>query len=119
MIGCLGWNHGEENNIQNISGNMYLYWAIWVCRNDAVFRNTRASNPMQVIFRGTYKISLWALLQKDKDRPHVAWGCRVLEATVMDIFAKYCWLFTNRIEFGQSYGVVCSEIMDNYTHLLM
>jgi hypothetical protein len=33
-------------------GTVSMCWAIWICRNDVVFNNARASTPLHVVFRG-------------------------------------------------------------------
>jgi hypothetical protein len=43
-------------------------------------------------------IRFWSLLQKE-ERPQIKWVCRVLETTIMDIFATNEWNFSNRIQF--------------------
>ena len=78
-------------------GACALCWAIWLCRNDVVFNNTRVSTPMQVVFRRTHWIRFWAQLQKEDDRPQMKWGCRVLETTMMHIFSSNGWNFSNRL----------------------
>jgi hypothetical protein len=45
-------------------GESALCCAIWLSRNDMIFNNTRVVSLMQVIFRGTYWICFWTLLQK-------------------------------------------------------
>jgi hypothetical protein len=32
-------------------GPVSLCWAIWLCNNDVIFNNSRASNPLQFVFR--------------------------------------------------------------------
>jgi hypothetical protein len=74
-----------------------LCWAMWLSRNDVVFDKMWVSNPMQVIFHGMYWIWLWTLLQKVEHRPQIIWRCRMLETTVMEIFASNGWNFSNII----------------------
>ena len=52
---------------------------------------------LQVLFRETYWIRFWALLQKEEKRPPVLEGCRALECLVMEVFASNGWPFSNRI----------------------
>ncbi|PUZ76059.1 hypothetical protein GQ55_1G260500 [Panicum hallii var. hallii] len=55
---------------------------------------------MQVLFRGTYWCRFWALLQKrEEDANEMKAACRMLETSVMQIFAQYGWQFSNRITF--------------------
>jgi hypothetical protein len=41
-----------------------ICWAIWKCRNDIVFKNTKFNSILQVIFRGAYWLRLCAQLQR-------------------------------------------------------
>lgn len=95
---------GVNKNLRNkiLVGTCTLCWAIWLSRNDMVFNNARAVTvtTMQVIFKCTYWIRFWALLQKEEDKPHIMQGCRVLETTIMEVFAKKGWLFGNRLHNG-------------------
>ena len=40
-----------------------LCWAIWRCRIDIIFNNTKYSSFIQVVFRGTYWLRMWAHLK--------------------------------------------------------
>ena len=59
-------------------GACAILWAIWLTRNDITFNCARVSSSLQVLFRGTYWIRFWALLQKEEERPLVLEGCRTL-----------------------------------------
>ena len=59
----------------------------------------RVSSSLQVLFRGTYWIRFWALLQKEEERPLVLEGCRALECSAMEIFVSNGWPFINRIAY--------------------
>ncbi|WVZ55695.1 hypothetical protein U9M48_006322, partial [Paspalum notatum var. saurae] len=41
-----------------------------------------------VIFRGTYWTTFWSQLQKEDDRNHLKWACRLLETVAFEMFAK-------------------------------
>src|SRR6266540_541321 len=74
-----------------------MCWAVWLSRNDLVFDKGLVPSYMQVIFRGTHWTRFWLLLQKEKDRSIMKMGCRMLETTMMEIFVRNGWCFTNRI----------------------
>jgi hypothetical protein len=42
--------------------------AIWTSRNDVIFNNIIVMSPMQVIYKSTYWIRFWSLLQKKKNQ---------------------------------------------------
>ena len=97
-----GWLIGLNKKLMYkiLVGASAVCWAIWLSRNDMVFNNSRAATPLQVIFRGTHWIRLWALLQKENERPQVTLGCRVLKTTAMEFFASNGWSFSYRISNG-------------------
>jgi hypothetical protein len=64
-----------------------------------VFDKAATSSYLQVIFRGTYWTWYWSLLQKEEDRQMIMMGCRSIETTAMEIFARHEWRFSNRIAF--------------------
>ncbi|CAN6353842.1 unnamed protein product, partial [Urochloa humidicola] len=53
-----------------------------------------------VIYRGTHWTRFWSMLLKEEEGPQVALGCRVLETTVMELFASNGWCFSNRLGYG-------------------
>lgn len=59
---CLG---GTENKLKKLiwSGVSAMCWAIWLYLNEIVFDRANTLSSIQVIFRGTYWIGLWSLLQ--------------------------------------------------------
>jgi hypothetical protein len=95
------WLNGISKKLMYkiLVGASALCWVIYLSRNGMVFNNNRAVTPLQVIFRGTYWIRFWALLQKEDEWSHIIRGCRVLETVSMEIFASIGWSFSNRIPF--------------------
>ena len=93
------WLNGlrKQHKYQTLVGACAILWAIWLTRNDITFNCARVSSSLQVLFRGTYWIRFWALLQKEEERPLVLEGCRTLECSAMEIFASNGWPFINRI----------------------
>ena len=76
-----------------------ILWAIWLTQNDIIFNCARVSSSLQVLFRGTYWIRFWALLQKEEESPLVLEGCRALECSAMEIFTSNGWPFINQIAY--------------------
>jgi len=88
---------GTKLKRQLLVGASALCWAIWLNRNEVVFNRT-TPNSMQVIFRGTYWRRSWSLLSKEEERSNLKINCRKLEITVMELFNKFGWKFSNRIQ---------------------
>ena len=63
-----------------------------------VFDKVLAPSYLQVIFRGTYWIRSWSLLQKE-DRQMIKMDCRNIETNAMEVFPRHGWRFNNRIDF--------------------
>jgi hypothetical protein len=49
--------------------------------------------------RSIWDPKYWSLLQKEEDRQMIMMGCRSIETTAMEIFARHGWRFSNRIAF--------------------
>jgi len=73
-------------------------WAIWISRNDVIFKNSITNSPLQVIFRGTFWIRCWSILSKEEERTILKESSQQLEITAMEILNKFGWKFRNRIE---------------------
>jgi hypothetical protein len=58
------FSHELRNQV--LVGVAAMCWALWLCRNDVVFRRSKLNYCLQVIFRGTYWIRSWAILSKKK-----------------------------------------------------
>jgi hypothetical protein len=55
---------------------------------------------LQVLFRGTYWLRFWALLQRsDDDKERIFDACKLLESRTMEFFASHGWSFIYRLEF--------------------
>ena len=93
------WLNGlrKQRKYQALVGACAILWAIWLTRNDITFNCAQVFSSLQVLFRGTYWIRFWALLQKEEERQLVLEGCRALECSAMEIFASNGWPFINRI----------------------
>ena len=77
-----------------------LFWAIWLCRNDLVFKKTETISFLQALFRGTYWLRFWRLLQKEETREDIKLVCQNLEVVAMELFAKKGWRFNHRLCAG-------------------
>ena len=78
-------------------GAAALFWAIWRCRNDIIFKKTMYSSFMHAVFRGIYWLRLWAQLQR-KDMIKVLFRREslALEAVALEI-ANHGWKHNLRI----------------------
>ena len=94
------WLNGYSSKIrkQILVGASALCWAIWLNRNEVVFNRTTPNSFMQVIFRGTYWTRSWSLLSKEEERSNLKINCCKSEITVMELFNKFGWKFSNRIQ---------------------
>jgi hypothetical protein len=95
------WLHGFHRELKSkiLVGANAICWVIWLTRNNEVFNKVLAPSYLQVIFRGTYWIRFWSLLQKEEDRQMMKIGCRKIETIAMKVFARNGWRFSNRIMF--------------------
>jgi hypothetical protein len=91
---------GVDLNTKNliITGVSVLCWAIWISRNGLVFNKAQMFTYLQVLFRGTHWLKLWAQLQRSDDSADLLRrACRYLETMAMQFFAYRGWRFFNRI----------------------
>lgn len=75
-----------------------LCWAIWLCRNDVVFKRTNPNLYLQIIFRGTYWIRCWAQLSKEEAKNRLMESSRRMEVTAMELFNDLGQNCRNRIK---------------------
>jgi len=94
-----GWFDGINRKLKSkiLVGASAICWAIWLTWNDIIFDKAAAPSYLQVVFRGTYWTRSWSLLQKEEDRQIMKMGCRNIETTAMEVFARHGWRFNNRI----------------------
>jgi hypothetical protein len=86
-----GWLDGINRKLKYkiLVGASAICWVIWLTRNNIIFDKAAAPSYLQVIFRGTYWIRSWSLLQKEEDRQKMLMGCRIIETTAIEVFARY------------------------------
>ena len=99
--------HMLENWLQNLNaweaftiltGAAALCWAIWCCRNDIIFYNVKHSCFMQVIFRETYWLRFWSMLQHKKRTKDLFMKVSTsLEIIALEMFASHRWKRNNRL----------------------
>jgi hypothetical protein len=94
-----GWLQGfnRELKAKFLVGASAMCWVIWLTRNEVVFDKITVPSYLQVIFRGTYWIRFWSLLQREEDSQTMKMGCRQIETNVMEVFARNGWRFSIRI----------------------
>jgi hypothetical protein len=92
--------------IMFLLGAAIFCWALWICRNDLVFKKKLSCSPLQVILSVTHWLSSWAILQREEVQPLVATGSRLLGRTAMAFFPGHMGgdlvfvLITTRFCFG-------------------
>jgi hypothetical protein len=86
MLGSWLPNFDLKEKKYILVGVAALCWAIWRFRNDLIFQNCKYKYFMQAIFRGTYRLWFWALLQcDDKTKESFRLASRKLETTALEI----------------------------------
>jgi hypothetical protein len=58
-----------------------------ICRNDLVFEKKKLVCSLQLIHLASYKLSSWAILQREEMRPLAVEGSRLLVRTASDFFS--------------------------------
>ena len=92
------WLEGLNRKMKSkiLVGASAICWVLWLTRNDIVFDKAIALSYLQVIFKATYWIRFWSLLQKEEDRHSVKMGHRTIQTAAMTVFATHGWRFSNR-----------------------
>jgi hypothetical protein len=90
----------REQHIEKklLIGVAAMFWSIWLCCNDVVFTFKPKPSIMQVLFRATYWLGFWKLLQKEQPQHEILAVCRSLEVVAMEIFASHGWRSNARLE---------------------
>ncbi|WVZ95944.1 hypothetical protein U9M48_041644 [Paspalum notatum var. saurae] len=77
-----------------------LFWALWLSRNEVVFDKCTPKSFLQVLFRGTYWLRLWAKLQRSEEsKQGLLQACRILVSAFMQLFSSFGWPDVARISF--------------------
>ncbi|WVZ62710.1 hypothetical protein U9M48_012421 [Paspalum notatum var. saurae] len=77
----------HKQNILLLTGAAALYWTLCLTTNEIVFDKCRPKTFLQVPFRGTYWLRLWAKLQQSDDLLEmIVQGCQSLEILAMILF---------------------------------
>jgi hypothetical protein len=98
IIGSWIANKGTTHRKKLLIGVAAMFWSIWLCRNDVVFTFKPKPSIMQVLFRATYWLRFWRLLQKEQLQHEILVVCRSLEVVAMEIFASHGWRSNARLE---------------------
>jgi RsiW-degrading membrane proteinase PrsW (M82 family) len=80
------WLNNQHKDFKQLIwvGVAVLYWAIWKCMNDIVFKKTEFNSILQVIFRGAYWLRFWAqLLCKEQAKDILITMSRRLEVIAL------------------------------------
>jgi hypothetical protein len=86
-----GWLDGINTKLKSkiLVGASAICWAIWLTQNDIIFDKATTPSYLQVIFKKSYWTRSWSLLQKEEDRQMMKMGCRNIETTMMEVFARH------------------------------
>jgi hypothetical protein len=63
-----------------------ICWEIWLTHNNIIFDKAATPSYLQVIFKGTYWIRSWSILQKENDCQFMKMGCSTIETTAIEVF---------------------------------
>ncbi|KAG8071941.1 hypothetical protein GUJ93_ZPchr0006g45670 [Zizania palustris] len=80
-----------------------VFWSIWKCRNDAIFRGNLIKDPTVLISIICYWISSWSILQNSEERARrLELGVHLLGRLTSDFFSqRHGWtLMRNRLGIG-------------------
>lgn len=91
-------NFPRKFRSQLLIGAAAVCWAIWLSRNEMVFKRSSSYNSLQVLFRVAYWIRIWSKMSKEEDGEVLRKGCHQLEVTTMEVFYRFGWKSRNRIE---------------------
>jgi hypothetical protein len=60
------WLNNQHKDLKQLIwvGVAVIYWAIWKCKNDVVFKKMKFNLILHVIFRGAYWLRFWAQLER-------------------------------------------------------
>ncbi|WVZ54678.1 hypothetical protein U9M48_005442 [Paspalum notatum var. saurae] len=94
------WLNGFTKKLKYsiLLGVAAICWAIWSWRNDVVFNERTFNSFAQVIYRGTFWIRCWSLLCKEEEKENLKMRCMHLESVVLELFFKFGWRRSYRIE---------------------
>jgi hypothetical protein len=81
-----------------VIGVAALCWAIWISRNDLVFKKSQFVSILRVIFKGVFWIRSWAILSNDDERNSLKVGGCLLESVALAFFKGTGWNILKRIE---------------------
>ena len=78
-------------------GATAMCWAIWLSRNEVVFKQNKPNSYLQVLFRVTYWARFWSQLSEAEAMQLIKSNCQRLEGVIMELYNKWGWNFRNRI----------------------
>ena len=78
-----------------------LLWTIWLTRNEIVFDKRKPKSLLQVLFRGTYWLRQWAILQRHEDLKDLLISAATrLETSALAFFSSNGWLMHRHVGFA-------------------
>jgi hypothetical protein len=93
------WLHFLDDKMKKITmaGVAALCWAIWRCRNDIIFNNTKYSSFMQATFMKNYWLCFWVWLQHGSTtKDFIRWMSSYIEAIALQM-TNMGWKHHNRL----------------------
>ena len=96
------WLGSFPKKLKNIAllGAAITVWAIWLHRNDLVFKTKTISSPLQVIYTVAHWLRAWAVLQKVELQDMVVVASQSLVRVVTDYFTQARgWRSSLRIDY--------------------
>ena len=79
-------------------GATAMGWAIWLSRNEVVFKQNKPNSYLQVLFRVTYWARFWSQLSEAEAMQLIKSNCQRLEGVIMELYNRRGWNFRSRIE---------------------
>jgi len=79
-------------------GATAMCWAIWLSRNEVVFKQNKTNSYLQVLFRVTYWARFWSQLSEAEAMQLIKSNCQRLEGVIMELYNRRGWNFRSRIE---------------------
>jgi hypothetical protein len=82
------WGLDKDKKSLVLAGAATTCWAIWRCRNDAIFDRKVVHSPSQIIYSAIHWFRIWIILQKHGMRDKVLATWRRLEQVLRECFSQ-------------------------------
>ena len=88
----------NKHNLLLLTAASVICWTIWISRN-VVFDKCKPKSYLKVLFRGTYWLCQWALLQQHEHQHALVLPCQQLEEAAIRVFVSFGWLSLSQLGF--------------------